>query len=170
VIETALGTVTHRGTQFLVAVGDDGLLAAVREGTLLFSSDTARCELDGGDGRAQTVRIDPEHRLTVAATTPHDGIWSWVSSLAPAHAAEGRTVDEYLGWLTREHGLRLVYADTAAGERARQATLHGDLDALSMRDRLIAIGATTGLVVVQDGAGVTVRSEGDEDAGRRDDG
>jgi hypothetical protein len=168
-IETPFGTVTHRGTQFLVEVSEAGLLAAVREGTLLLSSDAVRRELAGGGGRAQTIRIDRQRRLTLDETSSYGGIWSWVSRSAPPYAAEGRTVDEYLRWLAREHGLRLVYADPGAREHAVETTLHGDLDALSVPDRLIAIGATTGLAVVHGGDVVTVASEGDQQSGARDD-
>ena len=57
VIETEFGTISHIGTQFMVEVHDAALTAAVREGTMVLSTDDASDAFSAENGQAKLVSI-----------------------------------------------------------------------------------------------------------------
>jgi hypothetical protein len=170
VIETRFGTLGDVGTQFLAKIDRSRLTVAVREGTVFLMSAQNRHDLTATPREAQIAEVDDSGHLVVHAGPTHGDLWSWVAEVSPEFAVEGRSVDDYLRFLSREHGYALDYRDPSTAARAKAVLLHGDMNGLSLEEAAAAVSATTHLAVVVDAPGtLSVRSEGDHDADPRHD-
>ena len=139
VVQTALGTVHHLGTQYAVRVMPAAMHVAVREGSVV---------IDGGAGDAvaqagESVTVGADGRVARGSVAPHDAAWSWAEAAAPAFVIEGRSLDEFLEWAARQTGRRLVYASTDAAREAQQTVLKGSVDGLAPAQAIDAVLTTT---------------------------
>ncbi|MGI9272571.1 MAG: FecR family protein [Woeseiaceae bacterium] len=120
-ILTDQGVVTHFGTQYMTESSDGQLIVSVREGEVL---------IDGNyhDERAlqgQQLRITGSARASFANIPSHGEFWSWIEDVAPVVDTDGRSVDEFLTWVSRETGLEVVYEDPATEQAASEIVLTG---------------------------------------------
>ena len=125
-VRTRLGLVRDLGTQFEVRLQDGGLRLSVREGlaTLLrddrsFAAPAGTRLLVGTQGTVET------HAMPIQGPD-----WDWVLSIAPAFDLEGRTLGEYLDWVSRETGWRVEFADPTVARDASTIILHGSVTGL----------------------------------------
>jgi ferric-dicitrate binding protein FerR (iron transport regulator) len=143
-IETAFGTLTHVGTQFVVSASDTEMRVAVREGAIAMNAGGARRSISATDGArealvsAQGTKIQP-----IAAV---GGPWQWVVAAAPGYPVDGASADAFLAWAARQLGAELSYADDATRVHARLVTLHGDMR-VSVAQGLAIVDAATDLTV-----------------------
>jgi ferric-dicitrate binding protein FerR (iron transport regulator) len=140
VLDTPAGNIQHLGTQYAAWIDDDGVRIGVREGRVELSG--ARGAVTGRAGELLTVRDGAITRTPLPATASD---WNWVSDVAPPYRIEGRTVDDFLTWATRETGRSLVYASPAAEQRAKSVTLSGTVEELAPDEAVRAVLATTTL-------------------------
>jgi len=129
VVHTDLGDVVHLGTQYMAAVDRDALTISVREGIV---------EVDGRhkaqDG--QQLRVAGSGSATVADFGRSGEAWAWVEAVAPQMDFSGRPTDEFLGWVGRQTGYTVEYADPDAERIARQGELRGDIPDVDPRTEL----------------------------------
>jgi hypothetical protein len=59
--------------------------------------------------------------------------WSWAIEAAPPFELEGSTLASYLGWLERETGWEIAFANETLAAEATAIELHGDLGPLDPR-------------------------------------
>jgi len=104
-IQTALGTVTHIGTQFLTQVSEDGLTVSVREGEIRFHGTDASSTVHAGD----ELTVSTDGSRTTRPIEPYAEAWQWAAEIAPELLLDGRTIDEFLSWVGRETGRRVSY-------------------------------------------------------------
>jgi ferric-dicitrate binding protein FerR (iron transport regulator) len=124
VIDTPHGSVAHLGTQYMAFVDAERLAVSVREGEVRvdgrFYEETAsagqQLTLTGG-GRPGVVNI-----------SRYGDAWAWAEATAPAAELDGRTVYEFLLWVSRETGLELEFEADSAAELARKERLRGTVD------------------------------------------
>ena len=167
-IETRFGMVGHAGTQFIARIADDRLIVGVREGTVFVKADTDRRDLSAPRHGATIAEVGASGAIDIRDAPPFDGLWAWVPQLSQGFSADGRSVDAYLGWVSREYGYTVDYRDAATESRANSTTLHGDLGGLPLGTALDAVGATTDLDVSLDPSGeLRVSSKRDHDSDRR---
>ena len=138
-VATEFGDVRHVGTQYSVAVADDALAVAVREGSVVFEGDAKTILARAGE-RVIVRRDGSVARNTV---NPHDEEWRWAQSVAPEFAIDGRTLDAFLGWAARETGRQLVYTSAEAARHAEQTVLKGAVAGLPPEDAVTAVLRTT---------------------------
>lgn len=123
-IRTDQGVVTHLGTQYMTESNDGELIISVREGEVMidgnYHQETA---LDG-----QRISITGSARGSVSNLPRHGGAWSWVEEVAPLVSTDGRSVDEFLHWVSRETGLKVEYPDTVTQQAARDIVLKGNVN------------------------------------------
>jgi ferric-dicitrate binding protein FerR (iron transport regulator) len=143
-IETRFGTLEHVGTQFLVAVTDDEMRAAVREGAIAMEAGGQRRTISAADGAHEAVVTADS--ITIKKIPAAGGSWAWVAAAAPTYLIDGATADAFLHWVARQLGAELHYADSATATHARLVTLHGDLHA-SVAQGLAIIDGTTDLAI-----------------------
>lgn len=127
-VRTPLGAARDVGTRFTVRVtGGDG---AAAEMTVRVRDGAVEVESGGGArrraaaGRGLVLGGDGGFREIIVA--PWGAGWEWVLEAAPGFPVEGRSVADFLGWVERETGWRVRYADPALETEAREIVLHGD--------------------------------------------
>jgi len=140
-IETEVGLVKEIGTQFQVTQGAESVELRVREGQVT---------LETGSDRQTAVKgielIAMKDKSIVSQSIPVYGQeWDWILKVSPAFSVEGRTLDEYLEWVSRETGLKIWYADESLAKSAPQIILHGSIGNLKADRTPSVILAACGL-------------------------
>lgn len=123
-IDTDHGEVMHVGTQYMARADATGLTVSVREGEVVI-------EGAGRSGKAaegQQLAISGSGAHSLVNIRPHGSAWEWVEQTSPSATVDGRSVDEFLGWVSHETGLELEYESQDAEDYARQEALKGTVD------------------------------------------
>jgi hypothetical protein len=121
---TDFGEVAHVGTQYMARADADQLTVSVREGEVQVISP-------GGDAHAsrnQQLAISGSGAHRMLNIRPDGGNWRWVEETAPSVNLDGRSVNEFLGWVSRETGLSLSYESAGARSYAEREILNGTLE------------------------------------------
>jgi len=139
VIETAMGFITDVGTQFAVAVGDERLDVAVREGRVDVSRESGDLVAVAGE----RLRLQRGGEATIDALASNDPYWEWATSLAPVFDIESQSLLEFLRWAARETGRELVFANNELRMAAMRTDLHGSVADLEPLEAIDAVLATT---------------------------
>ena len=123
-IATDFGEVRHVGTQFMAAASGGRLVVSVREGDVAVESAGRLTTASEG----QQLAISGSGAFDVVNIGSHGGAWAWVERTAPGASLDGRTVREFLDWVSRETGLRLDYRSAQARSGAERSVLNGRLN------------------------------------------
>lgn len=123
-IETEHGSLTHLGTQYMTYSDSDTLLVSVRDGEVLVDG----MYFDASAVEGEQLTFSGASRPGTVNINSYGGEWDWVEATAQSANVDGRTVDEFLGWVSRETGLKYEYENAAALEQANKATLRGTVD------------------------------------------
>jgi hypothetical protein len=122
-LETQQGTVTHLGTQYMAAVEGDNLVVSVREGNVLIRGRLHEQHVDSG----QQATLTGAQRPSLLSISRYGTQWDWVARTMPAANVDGRTLSEFLDWVSRELGLDLRFEGNAEAV-AHEAILRGTVD------------------------------------------
>jgi hypothetical protein len=128
-VRTPLGTVRDVGTQFavrVVAPERETLLVRVRDGEV-FTEQRGRTYVTAA-GQELVLRRDG--KLEQREIAPYGSDWDWVMAASPGFDIEGRSLREFLDWVSRETGWRVVLADEELADSAETIVLHGSLGRL----------------------------------------
>jgi hypothetical protein len=138
-VHTALGDVRDIGTRFEVRVGGGQLRVRVRDGEVIVNAggDSARA----GSGMEISTGADG---LVARASAPFGSDWAWIAKSAPPFALAGRTLAEFLEWISREAGYSIVF-ERNAGAAAATTVLQGSIDGLTPDEALEVVLPSTGL-------------------------
>lgn len=101
-ITTEYGDVTHIGTQFITAIGNDSLTVSVREGRVAIDGRFH----DGIAGRDEQLTFIGSQKPGRRSIKGYGPEWEWIETTAPITAmTRGKTLREFLNWVSRETGL-----------------------------------------------------------------
>ena len=149
-VQTRAGIVRHVGTQYQVRQDGRAVEISIREG---------RVEIDGlpGANRAsagEVLRVLSDGSIEHASNTPHDARWQWAIAAAPAFDIDQRVLSDFLDWVARETGKRIVYASPRALQVAQSVVLRGSIGSLDPESALVPVLSTTDLrrFTTQDGS------------------
>ena len=137
---TQHGDVSHLGTQYMTAVDRDRLVVSVREGSVTIDGVYHDQTVTAG----QQATLAGRQRPGVLRISRSGEAWDWVVRTAPVPDVDGKTLHEFLVWVSRELGLELRFEGEA--ERvAHEAILRGRIDtgpedALRLRLATAALG------------------------------
>ena len=109
-VQTPVATVRHVGTQFMTKFFDDSLTVSVREGAV--SIEGLRYDATARAG--QRIQIQADGDYTINEERGYGTEWQWVESIAPTLNPEGRTVLDFLNWVSRESGRSLKFESAKA--------------------------------------------------------
>lgn len=141
-LDTPAGAVRHVGTQYEVRVLRTGTRISVREGRVELSDRSGATERLAAGEQLLVTRDGTRSR---SGTASHDLQWSWIAEVAPPFDIEGRSLSDFLDWVARETGRKLVFADPASETEATAAILHGSVATLSPDEALQVVLPTTRL-------------------------
>lgn len=141
-IVTAQGSVSHVGTQFELAYGQEGLRLRVREGRVLLQRGGSATSAAAG---GTEIFLGADGTLRRATVAGHGPDWDWVQALAPTPELRDRPLSVLLQWVARETGREVRFARPELRERAGRTTLHGAAESLLPMEAMAAVLATTDL-------------------------
>ncbi len=125
IIETDYGVISHVGTQFMATIGQDKLTVSVREGRVAIEG----LYYDAAVGSREQVIFDGQrHPRTTENISGHGEDWAWISRTSPPVDVDGKSIDQFLVWASRELGLDVEYANDATAQIARDEKLLGRVD------------------------------------------
>ncbi|HEV8630971.1 MAG TPA: FecR family protein [Thermoanaerobaculia bacterium] len=152
VVDTPWGKVEERGTQFEVRVATAGVRVRVREGEVELAGPRRAWQAAAG----AELTLAADGRLSRRPVALHGEAWDWVQEIAPSYRLEGRPLGDFLGWVGRETGWRVAWADPARAAGAAEVVLHGSVEGLPPDQALAAVLPTCGLASRRDGDTVVV--------------
>jgi ferric-dicitrate binding protein FerR (iron transport regulator) len=155
-IETPAGIVRDIGTRFAVRVDARGLHVRVRDGIV-------RLDTAGGSHQATVgtaLSADRSGAVRTGATATVGPEWDWILR-GTTFTLEGATLEQFLGWVHADGGLRVEIADAAIAARMGSRVLHGSIAGLTVAEALDAVLPTLGLAHRLDGARVIVSAARD---------
>lgn len=142
ILRTPAGTFDHIGTQFEAAVDGTHTRIRVREGTVRMDTAAAAAQVIG----AGTEVVVSEGGAVVRRSVPTYGPdWAWVESISAEYEIDNRELADFLGWVARETGRRVEFADERAREVAERTLLHGSVQGLTPLAALEQVLSTTSL-------------------------
>jgi ferric-dicitrate binding protein FerR (iron transport regulator) len=156
-IRTSLGRVRDVGTQFEVRLTGGTLQLSVREGIAALDRDDRSHEAPAGT----LLRVGPRGAVETGTVALRGADWDWVLAVAPAFDLEGRTLRQYLDWLSRETGWRVGYADPSIAAGAATVILHGSTSGLRPDETPAAVLPTCGLRHRLDGGTLIIERASD---------
>lgn len=128
-VRTPVGTARDVGTRFTVRLeGPESavLVVRVRDGAVL-TEQRGRTYRTAAGGELTLRRDGTSERREVP---PYGPAWEWVLEASAGFDIEGRSLQEFLDWVSRETGWRIVFADAGLAESAARIELHGSLGGL----------------------------------------
>ena len=140
-VRTSLGRVRDVCTQFEVRLADDRLNLSVREGVAALDRDDRTYAAPAGT----RLRVDSRGAVETGTVGLQGADWGWVLAVAPPFDLEGRTLGDYLDWLSRETGWRVGYTDPSIAAGAATVILHGSTSGLRPDETPAAVLPTCGL-------------------------
>jgi ferric-dicitrate binding protein FerR (iron transport regulator) len=135
VIGTPLGDVRHLGTQYVASLHDGQLQLAVREGSVAVSNGHDPVVAQAGEALA----IASNGAVTRGTVMAYGEPWLWTEAVAPDYAIEGRSLDEFLSWVGRETGRKVVYMSPEAALEAQRTRLNGSVAGLAPEAAVAAV-------------------------------
>ena len=154
-IATRVGLVEHLGTEFEIVSDNQVVRIRVREGRVRFSWAAGVIIASAGTELLTTSA----GQVTQQPVPTFGREWQWAAALAPNFAVEGRSLDDYLQWVSRELGRPLDYKNAAAREGAQRTILHGSTRSQATLDALADVLSSTSLTYELVGGAIRVHSD-----------
>lgn len=138
---TDAGEFRHVGTQFAISVIDGATRLRVREGSVMWHAADGQSTVEAGT----EVMIDRDQNVTRQAIDTSGAHWSWTEAMTPEIDIENRPLGEFLDWVARETGRKLVIADEHTRQQIAAIHMHGNVHGLEPMQALSAVMASTTL-------------------------
>lgn len=140
-IATRAGDVRHLGTQYQVRQDAEHVLLSIREGLVEIRSPQGSSRASAGE----TLRIDQSGAVERGSVTAYDPSWRWAVEAAPALDIDNRPLTEFLNWVARETGKRIVFATAQAQQISDKVVLRGSIQSMDPETALAVVLSTTEL-------------------------
>ncbi len=138
---TSAGEFRHVGTQFALAVADGATRLRVREGRVEWHAPDGNSMVPAGT----EITVDSNHRVSRGEFASDGEGWAWTETVAPDIDIENRPLTDFLDWVSRETGRKVVYADDTTQHQVEQIRTHGNVHGLPPMQALKAVMASTSL-------------------------
>lgn len=149
-IHTALGVVRDVGTRFEIRVDQGALRVRVRDGMVSVNGAppvSAGMQMTlARDGRSERERVNT-----------YGPDWAWTVALASPFTLEGRSLREFLDWVSAETGLEIRFARASDQQKTSTLMLHGSIEGLSPEQALDAVLPASGVDHAVAGGVLTIR-------------
>ena len=140
-VQTRAGIVRHLGTQYQVRQDVRAVVISIREG---------RVQIEGSQGAShasagEVLSILDGGTIQRSSISPYDASWHWAIAAAPAFDINNRRLSDFLDWVARETGKRIVYATPQALQAAQSVVLRGSIGGLDPESAVSPVLSTTEL-------------------------
>ena len=122
-LQTQYGDIRHLGTQYMTDVARDSLVVSVREGEVMIDGTYHDQTITSG----QQATFVGSQRPSILSVSRTGQAWDWVGRTTPAADVDGRSLHQFLVWVSREMGLELRFEGKAEAV-AEMAILRGTID------------------------------------------
>lgn len=139
-VVTPYGVARDIGTQFEVRVLEGALEIRVREGEVELDLGTAAHTAAAGVGL--TLAGGEVVRETIP---PHGPAWGWILQTSPPFELDGRTLGEFLDWVSRETGWQILFADAGLEREVRDTVVRGSITGVRPDQALDLVLPSSGL-------------------------
>jgi ferric-dicitrate binding protein FerR (iron transport regulator) len=153
-VRTRYGSLHDVGTQFIARVDDEGLQVGVREGRVALAREADRADVGAGEKLVFEAASSALRRDTIATFGEE---WAWVERVAPPFPIDGRTLADFLTWVSAQTGREVVFDTPATETLARTTVLRGSID-LDPMSKLAAVIAITDFSYTTDGGAILISS------------
>jgi ferric-dicitrate binding protein FerR (iron transport regulator) len=145
-IVTREGEVRELGTQFQVRSWSNMVEVRVREGYVILTGKRGRFDAPAG------ARLEAAHgEVKRSEDAGYGAAWSWIEEAAPDYTLEGRTLEAFLRWVSRETGLQVRFAPESLAGVASATRLHGSTRGLTPSEAIDAVVPPSGLRARREG-------------------
>jgi ferric-dicitrate binding protein FerR (iron transport regulator) len=141
IARTTAGEFRHVGTQFALAMIQGDTRLRVREGSVHWLAASGESTVKAG---TEVVFADGAKAAERPVATSGTA-WDWTAQTTPDFEIDNRPLGEFLQWVARESGRKLVLADDQARKQAANIRMHGSVHGLTPMQALSAVMATTEL-------------------------
>jgi ferric-dicitrate binding protein FerR (iron transport regulator) len=155
-VRTALGTAHDVGTRFEVRLVDDVMRVRVREGVVRV---TTTWSAESGERGIELVATGSGGIIRAQAPLTGEA-WDWITLAGAPFDLDGKTLADFLAWVTREGGWETRFQTDALARSASTIVLSGSIDGLTPEQALRAVLATCGLTHRRTGDVVTIHAGG----------
>jgi len=138
---TGAGEFRHVGTQFALAVMNGTTRLRVREGRVEWRAAEGNSMVPEGT----EILIDRNLQVTRSDIESSGEHWAWTEVVAPEVDIENRPLTDFLDWVARETGRKLVYADAITRQQVGSIRTHGNVHGLAPMQALKAVMSSTSL-------------------------
>jgi ferric-dicitrate binding protein FerR (iron transport regulator) len=138
---TPAGAIRHVGTQYEVQLVSSGVWIAVREGKVELSLTGGATQHAVAGEQMVVSRGDIEKK----PISRDDFTWRWAAQVAPVFDIDGRSVADFLQWVSRETGRDVAFATPQVQAQAARVMLSGSIAGLDPEEALAAVLPTTPL-------------------------
>ena len=153
-VRTPYGSLHDVGTQFIARVDDEGLEVGVRDGRVAVARASDRADVGAGEKLVFDAASSALRRDTIATFGEE---WAWVERVAPPFPIDGRTLADFLTWVSAQTGREVVFDTPATEALARTTVLRGSIE-LEPMPKLAAVVAITDLSYIIDGRTILISS------------
>ena len=143
-----------------MSIVDDAFEVSVREGSVNVERNNGSI-LTAKAGEA--LHLDRDGSARRETILNYGDRWEWASKLGQPMQLEGRRLDEFFSWLSRENGWEVTYANRSLERSARRVELHGSIAGLDGEQSLASVVATVGWRFTLSDGVVAVSSPGTND-------
>ena len=128
-IDTPFGRVQHFGTQYMTSLTDGSVIVSVRQGSVAVTGNNEQSIAKGG----QQLSVSVKGKVSLTPIAVYGETWQWIEQISPGYTLDGRSMFDFLDWVSRESGRSLEYGSAAAEILARDTVMHGTVDLQPMR-------------------------------------
>jgi ferric-dicitrate binding protein FerR (iron transport regulator) len=151
-VHTEIGVIRERGTQFEVRILDREVRVRVREGAVVVERDEPMVASAGLE-----LRIGDSGDVSRWPISASDESWGWVLDLAPSFPLADRSLADFLGWVARETGKKVIFSTAEDADRLSAIVLYGSVDGLRPDEALDTVLPTCGLSAVESEEAIAIR-------------
>lgn len=124
IILTDHGEVMHVGTQYMAEADASSVTISVREGEVRLENGASVESVSAG----QQLRVRDGALASIVNIRPYGDNWRWVEQTSPVAVLDGRSLHEFLAWVSYETGMALEYASADIEVGAKNNILRGTVD------------------------------------------
>jgi len=155
-VVTELGAIRHVGTQYEVRLldYDEAVRIRVREGEVSLESSSGSYSIVAGE----QIELKDDGRSEETSISTYGSDWDWVGEVAPGIEIDDMPILDYLKWLSRESGRRIVFESDVVERYALEHTINMSIEGLTPMESLDDVRVASDLIFEEQNGSILVRA------------